>query len=621
MKSRNFYILLALDLCLVLLAHWLAYVIRFEASIPPEQWVNFLQLTPFFVLVKLGCFFFYDLYRGMWRYTSLPDLLKIFQAATAASLLLMAGLLLGQRFYGFSRSVFALDWMFTLAFISGLRIMVRMVYGVGWMQLPSLFRKAGPTAKRCVLLGAGEAAEALVRELQSRPERALRIIAVFDDAPDKQGRRLHGLPIVGPLSAMPYWTRSERAPVSEALIAMPSISGERMREVVALCEEAGLAYRTIPSLGEIVQGRVSVKALRDVDYRDLIAREPQPLDEDLIQDYVKGATVLVTGAGGSIGSELCRQLANFAPGRLLLLDANEYNLYSLHMELTHELGFEANTPLLGDLRDRAWTQGIFAEHKPVVVFHAAAYKHVPMLETQPWQAVLNNVLGTEVLLDTALDHKAERVLLVSTDKAVRPANVMGATKRLTELLMLDRLGASTRLMAVRFGNVLGSAGSVIPLFRRQIERGGPVTVTHPDIVRFFMTVDEACRLILQAAGQGKGGEIYVLKMGKPVKIADMARDLIRLSGRDPDKDVAVRFIGLRPGEKLFEELITEDEQVLPTAHEHIMVLGSTGNSPENLKTGLEKLYAAAARQDSEAIRKLLQELVPEYNPAKSGAGD
>ena len=623
LKSANFYILLCLDLILAISAHLLAYLTRFEGAVPLAQWHNFYSLLPYFSTIKLACFFYFDLYRGMWRYTSLPDLFNIIRAVTTASLIMIALLLLEHRFFGFSRSVFVLDWLYTLLLVGTLRILIRLVYGVGWVQLPRFLSWGAlrGARRRCVLLGAGDAAENLVRDILSRRDGDVEIVALFDDDPVKKGRLLHGLPVVGSIDRLPAWTRTEGERVQEALIAMPRLSGPGLRRVVRLCEEAGLKYKTIPSLSEIAGGAVSVKALRDVDFKDLLGREPITLETGRIAGYLEGRTVLVTGAGGSIGSELCRQILRFRPGRLLLLDANEFNLYSIQMELEHEKAFTDYEPILGTLQDPRWTRSVLDRYRPSVVFHAAAYKHVPLLEEQPWQAVWNNVLATANLVTQAIETGVERLLVVSTDKAVRPTNVMGATKRLTERIMQAHCGQGARLMAVRFGNVVGSAGSVIPLFRRQIEHGGPVTVTHPEVVRFFMTVEEASQLILQAGSMGSGGEIFVLRMGQPVKIADMAADLIRLSGKEPGRDIEIKFIGMRPGEKLYEELITEDEGVVPTEHDKIMVLRGQSCDWEDLRETVQDLADAAEAMDGERIRRRLSLALPDYRPMVVRAAD
>jgi FlaA1/EpsC-like NDP-sugar epimerase len=397
-----------------------------------------------------------------------------------------------------------------------------------------------------------------------------------------------------------------------------------MRRIVECCEAAGVRYRIVPGLGDLMAGKVSVKALRDVRYEDLLGRPPVELDVEGVAAYLKDKRVLVTGAGGSIGAELCRQVAAFKPETLILLDASEPSLYAIQMELKHRMGYLKYVTALGSMTNEKLVDNLFAQYRPHVVFHAAAYKHVPMLERNPWEAVRNNIRGTRLVMEAAVANGAERFLLVSTDKAVRPTSVMGASKRVCERIMVAMEGDGTRLMAVRFGNVLGSSGSVIPLFRDQIARGGPVTVTHPEVTRYFMTIPEACSLILEAAGMGTGGEIFVLEMGTPVKIADMARDLIRLSGKEPDREIKIAYTGLRAGEKLYEELITGGEDVVQTSHEKILVLQNDGDrrSPEelamfreNLFAALEDLYIAADAYSSEEVLRKLEGVVPDFKPA------
>ncbi|GAB7081006.1 polysaccharide biosynthesis protein [Megalodesulfovibrio paquesii] len=628
-RHRTAWLLLAMDGLLALGAHLLAYLTRFEGALPGAQWANFFAWVAWAVAVKLLCMAAFDCYRGMWRYTSLPDVGRIAGAVTLSSLLMMSILLVAHRFEGYSRSVFLLDWLYTLLAFCGVRLAIRLHKGPAF-RMSSLRAAAGPAGpvRDCVILGAGEAGEKLVRDILSNPESGVRLTGMFDDDPGKRGKTLHGVPVLDAIETLPTWVASGRIGAQEALIAMPSASGPAMRRIVTVCEEARLPCRTIPSLRELAQGRVSVKALRDVDYRDLLPREEARPDPASIREAVAGRRVLVTGAGGSIGSELCRQLTAFAPAELQLLDMSESALYAIQMELAYDRQFRRSRPLLGSLADADWSRWALETHAPQVIFHAAAYKHVPMLELHPWQAVTNNVLGMVHLLDAARGCGVESLLLVSTDKAVRPTNVMGASKRLAERLLqaecLAPASTDMRLMAVRFGNVLGSSGSVIPLFRAQIERGGPVTVTHPDVVRYFMTVEEACLLILQAgalarAPGGGAGEIYLLKMGRPVNIAHMAEDLIRLSGREPGRDVAIEFIGLRPGEKLYEELVTEGEGIVPSAHEQLMVLKGEACPTGSLDTLVDELAAAAARRDGEAIRHLLRQAVPEYRPEAAGA--
>jgi FlaA1/EpsC-like NDP-sugar epimerase len=442
-------------------------------------------------------------------------------------------------------------------------------------------------------------------------------VGFVDDDEKKIGKQIHGIPVLGTTAQLK--TIVERMKAEEALIAIPSASGSAMRSIVSLCDQSGVPFKTVPGMGELIDGKVSVKAIRDVAYRDLLGREVIRLDEDRIEAYLENSKVLVTGAGGSIGAELCRQICRFRPRSLILFERAESPLYEVDLELKSDFPSVNVVSVLGDIRDRRQLEHAFSQHQPQVVFHAAAYKHVPMMEMQPWKAVRNNILGTRNVIDIAKQHDVDRFVFVSTDKAVRPVNVMGATKRVAELLVEGQNGAGSKrpkFMIVRFGNVVGSVGSVVPLFKKQIERGGPVTVTHPDMTRFFMTIPEACQLILQAGAMGEGGEIFILDMGTPVKIVDMARDLIRLSGFEPDVDIPVEYIGLRPGEKLHEELITEGEGIVPTSHEKIMVLRGEGRDLLGLNGSIDKLVGLAYEQDVTAIITKLQEIVPEYLPGE-----
>jgi FlaA1/EpsC-like NDP-sugar epimerase len=383
----------------------------------------------------------------------------------------------------------------------------------------------------------------------------------------------------------------------------------------------------LPGIGELIDGRVSVKILRDISYEDLLSRQPVHLDIPGIRNYIDGKTVLITGCGGSIGSELCRQVMKYQPRSIILVDASEENLFNIQMELQNIRYCRNCVAILGQVQNKQLMEDVFKKYKPQVVFHAAAYKHVPMLEKNPWEAVFNNIVGSSIVMDMSVKYHVERFVLVSTDKAVRPTNVMGASKRIAELIMQTYQGNGTHLMAVRFGNVVGSSGSVMPIFRRQIEQGGPVTVTHPEVNRYFMTIPEASQMILQAGAMGKGGEVFILGMGTPVKIADMARDLIRLSGKEPDVDIKIIYTGLREGEKLYEELITVGEDILPTVHERVMVLRSNNHSNEanilemrkKLEKQIDELMQDALRHNATVIKNKLKEIVPEYTPQENEA--
>lgn len=618
LRNRNFFIMLGLDALVFMVSVWLAYQLRFDFQVPGHYRAQLWGMLALSVPVKTGLFLLFGQYRGMWRYTSLEDFWKLLRLSALQSLVLVAAALVAFHVRGLPRSVFILDWVFTFGLAALLRLGIR-----AWHSgLPSARRGGVPV----LVVGAGNEGARMVRELagarSGSGKREWRVVGLLDGDVSRHGRTVHGVPVLGGPDTLE--TVVERFGVRELFIAVDKASPEEMRTIVERCGSTGLPYRILPAMSEILDGRVSVNALRDLRYEDLLGRDPVELDTGRISGCVAGRVVLVTGAGGSIGSELCRQLVRFGPARLVLVDAGEFNLYSIQSELEQDFAFDNVEGVLGSICDESLMRRVLADHSPAIVFHAAAYKHVPMLERSPWQAVSNNVMGSRIVMDAAVEAGVERFVLVSTDKAVRPTNVMGASKRVTELLMQARLGRGTRFMAVRFGNVLGSSGSVVPLFRHQIEKGGPVTVTHPDVTRYFMSIPEAAQLILQAASMGRerGGEVFVLDMGVPVRITDMARDLIRLSGREPDTDIKLVFTGLRPGEKLHEELITAGEGIVRTEHDKILVL-----APQRAESGpastfhmdagsleplLNRLEQAADERDGSAIRALLTELVPEY---------
>ena len=423
---------------------------------------------------------------------------------------------------------------------------------------------------RVLIIGAGDAGEKILREIMENYTLNYKVVGFIDDDAGKQGQTIHGIPVLGTVERLPAIVK--RANIQQILIAVPSANGDQIRRIVEACQKSETSYKILPGIGDLIDGRVSVKLLRDISYEDLLGRSPVHLDTKGIRNYLDGKTILITGCGGSIGSELCRQVMKYQPRKLILLDSSESSLFHIQMEMQDANYCHLCEAILGRVQNEDLMNDVFEKYKPDVVFHAAAYKHVPMLEKNPWEAVFNNIIGSRVLMEMAVRHHVDRFVLVSTDKAVRPTNVMGASKRVTELIMQCQQGNGTKFMAVRFGNVVGSSGSVIPFFRRQIEQGGPVTVTHPEVNRFFMTIPEASQMILQAGTMGEGGEIFILRMGTPVKIFDMARDLIRLSGKEPDVDIKIVFTGLRDGEKLYEELITVGEGILPTEHKKVMVL-------------------------------------------------
>ncbi len=624
LRNPKLYLMLVSDALLFALALGGSYLLRFELVLGHPEIVQFGAALIWLVPMKLAVFFSFGLYRGMWRYTSVRDFWHLAQASFFSMFLAMAVILFLYRFQGFSRAVFMLDGVLTFLFTGALRMGIRSYFSLkDQNRTDHAFIGAGKKRRRVLIVGAGNAGEKILREIFDNYQLCYEVAGFVDDNPQKQGRSMHGVPVLGPVQALPRLTGDTG--VQEVLIAIPSASGDQMRRIVDICKECNVPYKTLPGIGEIINGSASVKILRDVSYQDLLGRSPVRLDVLGIREYIDGRTVLITGCGGSIGSELCRQVVRFQPRSMVLLDASEANLFQIQMELQHEMYYLNHHAILGQVQDRTLMQDVFRKYRPQVVFHAAAYKHVPMLEKNPWEAVSNNIEGSRVAMEVALENKAERFVLVSTDKAVRPTNVMGASKRITEIMLQSFQGNGTRFMAVRFGNVIGSSGSVMPLFRRQIELGGPVTVTHPDVTRYFMTIPEAAQLIIQA-GASRGGDIFVLEMGTPVRIADMARDLIRLSGKEPDKDIRIVFIGLREGEKLHEELITSGESIAQTGHEKIMVLNSEGavNGLKDptalrawLKPRLEQLSEAALHHDAIAVKMKMRDIAPEYMPQET----
>jgi len=620
--SKNLFVLILADMVLLALAYFLAYVARFEAHIGAREMLVIKQTIVPILLCKLVVFYFFNLYRGMWRYTGIVDLLNVIKAVLVSSLIIITVILMLSSFKGFSRSVFIIDAVFSLILIAGIRFVIRLLLSTTTFFLNDKGINSNEH-KKMIIIGAGDAGEKVVREIHDNPMMKYMVVGFVDDDKSKVSKQIHGVKVLGNIDDLKEIVKNED--VDEMLIATPSAVGKEMRRIVEICDLTKIPYKTLPGMGEIIDGKVSIKAIRDVSYKDLLGRHPVRLKNDKISEFLKNKCVLITGAGGSIGSELCRQICSYRPTLLVLFDAGESNLYSIQMELKHVVTYIKYRAVLGRIQNKALVDEVFRKYKPDIVFHAAAYKHVPLVERNPWEAVYSNIVGTNIIVKAAIAHKVSRFVLVSTDKAVRPTNVMGASKRVAEKIVQSHLSCpATKFMAVRFGNVIGSSGSVIPLFRHQIEKGGPVTVTHPEITRFFMTIEEASQLILQAFTMGEGGEIFILEMGTPVKIVDMARDMIRLSGKEADTDIKIKFIGLRPGEKLYEELITEGEGIVKTEHEKILVLKSSvsteGLTSEEVElkslSGLEEkikeLKALADAHDAKGIKKKMKEIVPEY---------
>jgi len=621
----NFFIITAIDIILITASFYGAHLIRFEFSIPPNYIASFYAIFSAVIITKILLFYAFGLYRGMWRYTGIKDLLNIIKATTISTLAIVTLILFTTRFEGFSRSVFIIDWCFTVFLITGYRLAIRLYYEhlsfdhscfTTLYNLLNPFSKSLLNKKRILIIGAGDCGEKICKEINNNYKLKQKVVGFLDDDPEKIGKKIHGLPVLNTIEKIGKIFIKAKA--DEALIAIPSANSKQIRKIVDICNNKNIKFKTIPGYSELIDGRVTVNTIREVSYCDLLGRDVIKLDTDKIGEYLKGKTVLVTGAGGSIGSELCRQICRFKPDTIILYERAESPLYEIDLDIKHKFSDIKCVTLLADVRDTVHLEKTFVKYTPEVVFHAAAYKHVPMLEMQPWKAIENNVQGTLNLINVSRKHHVKRFVFVSTDKAVRPSNVMGASKRVAEMLIQSQHGNKlfpTQFITVRFGNVIGSVGSVIPLFKKQIARGGPVTVTHKDVTRYFMTIPEACQLILQAGAMGNGGEIFLLDMGIPIKIDNMARDLIKLSGFVPDEDIEIEYVGLRPGEKLYEELITEGENVIPTSHKKIMALKGVDCNINMLNGNIEKLSRLSEEQDYANIKKTLKIIVPEYIPS------
>jgi FlaA1/EpsC-like NDP-sugar epimerase len=556
------------DAALIAVAWYLAFQLRFDFDVP-RPYRELLEETVLLVVgIKLVIFILFGFYNHWWRYVSIRDMWSIARGVTAAVLVSDLAVLLLNPVHGFRlpRSIVLGDWLILLALVAGARLLARTV-----IERPGR-RSLVARGKEALIVGAGDAGQLIIKEMLKSPLLGYTPIGLVDDDPRKRNLRLHGIRVLGTTAELPHVLRDNRP--DEVIIAVPSAAGETRQHIVNVCRDVGVAVKTLPAVHELITGDLNLaRQLREVQVEDVLGREAVDLDLASIASYLSGETVLVTGAGGSIGSELCRQIAALGADRLILVDHSENALVDIEHELAHERRYDAAVPVLADSKDRGKMRRLFERHRPTVVFHAAAYKHVPLMEQNPLEAVRNNILATSVVSEVASEYRAKTFVLVSTDKAVNPKNVLGQTKAVCEWIVeaaAARENNGTRFITVRFGNVLGSSGSVIPLFRRQIARGGPVTVTHPEMTRYFMTIPEAVQLVIQAGAIGASGDIYVLDMGSPVRIVDLAHNMIRLSGKEPGRDIPVEFIGARPGEKLHEELWSAGEQVEATSHPKIL---------------------------------------------------
>ncbi|MBA2305513.1 MAG: polysaccharide biosynthesis protein [Acidobacteria bacterium] len=603
---RNRY-LLVLDVPLIALCVFLAFVLRFDLTfVFAENLRNlFIWCALAAVVLKPPIFYAFGMYGRYWRYATIDDLVVIGLSASASALALAifyATTTVLQLAHGFSRSILLIDWLLTLLTIGGLRLSVRIIgearsRGGG---------RGGAARKRVLVVGAGQAGTMVVAEIRRNPQLQIEVVGYLDDDPTKKGKRVTGVPVLGDTNALDDVLRGRR--IEEVIIAMPTAPGTAVRRIAERAQAAGVASRTMPGVFELLDGAVNVSRLRQIEITDLLRRAPVS-GQRTPDEYLAGRVVLVTGAGGSIGMELCRQVARANPLAIVLVGHGENSIFDAEQELRRTFSKVMLRPVIGDIRDERRMQDIFEAWRPSVVFHAAAHKHVPLMEENPEEAITNNIFGTAVLVRAALAHGAERFVLISTDKAVAPTSIMGASKRVAESIVTDAAHRSGRpFVSVRFGNVLGSRGSAVPHFKRQIEMGGPLTITHPDMRRFFMTIPEAVHLVLQAGGMGAGHELFVLDMGEPIRIVDLAQDVIKLSGYTLD-EIPIVYTGMRPGEKLIEALWEPDARVEPTAHPEILRVEEQAATPD-----IDKLLADFARAGKErgAIEAALKRWVTTY---------
>ncbi|CAA7599638.1 NAD(P)-binding domain protein [Acididesulfobacillus acetoxydans] len=597
-------LLMLIDVVLVNLAAFLSFYIRFEGTIPGEYYLTLYHTAWAATLISLAVFYVFGLYNRLWQYASTGELLSILFAVTVSTLATVTAVffLAPMRL---PHSVAALLWFTTVLLVGGSRFTWRIVLeNIATPHVPG-------SQKQVLIVGAGDAGVLTARELKNHNFREGRPVGFIDDDRAKQRLHLMGMPILGMRKDIPKIVKNYS--IDEVIIAMPSASGDAVRDIVQICEKTGVGLKIMPGVYDMLSDRVNTAAIRQVQVEDLLGREPVSVDLEEVSGYLSGETILVTGGGGSIGSEICRQVAKFSPGKLVIAGHGENTVFDIEQELRSEYPeLELATEIL-DIKDREKVGIVFQKYRPGVIYHAAAHKHVPLMEKNPEEALKNNIVGTNNLVEAADAVGVKTFVMISTDKAVNPTSVMGTTKRVGEMIIqsMDKR-SGTKFVAVRFGNVLGSRGSVIPTFKRQIAKGGPVTVTHPEMVRFFMTIPEAAQLVIQAGAMARGGEIFILDMGKPVKILDLARDLIRLSGFEPDVDIPIKFTGMRPGEKLYEELLTAEEGTSATKHKRIFVAKPNTIDVKKLQELIQTIKERGSYMTKEEVVGALQTVVPTF---------
>ncbi|QRN82924.1 polysaccharide biosynthesis protein [Chloroflexota bacterium] len=611
-RIRNRYLLMG-DIFLSLVSVMASFIIRLELfAIFDTYRISLLWMLGLVIVIKPIIYYFFGIYRRLWRYASIRELVLIIMAVSTASIIvsaIMITLFATDVFTGFPRSVLVIDWLLSILFVGGLRFIFRLVAETTSTAAHGA-KKNKHQQKDVLVIGAGDAGAMVVRELQKNPQLNMNPIGFIDDDPAKLNSEIHSIKVLASLSQIDRVL--ETRPVDEVVIAIPSASGKILRQVADACRQQGVPFRTMPGLYELLGGVVNVSRLREVDISDLLRREQVHMDSTALGEVLRGKTVMVTGAGGSIGRELCRQIAQSQPARILLLGHGENSIFETMLELRDNHPSLETQPLIADVRDLGRLQILFERWQPEVLFHAAAHKHVPLMESNIEEAITNNILGTRNIVTAALEFDVQRLVMISTDKAIRPVNVMGATKRLAEMIVLNAARTHHKAFTVvRFGNVLGSRGSVVPRFKRQIAKGGPITITHPEMKRYFMTIPEAVHLVLQASAMSQGGEAYVLNMGEQVKIQDLAEDLIRLSGLEPNKDIEIIYTGIRPGEKLSEDLWDQGFAYSHTNHPDINQVDSEeALSSDELNAILDKLVTLAHAGKPEEILEILSQTIP-----------
>ncbi len=599
-------LILVSQIGLLAMSYYGSFLLRLDFRPEVSYQLLFLRTLPLVVAVELLVFYAFGLLRGWWRYVGMSDALDIFKAAFASTVVLYLLIELVLKVDGYPRSILAIDLVLTVLLVGGTRFAVRAY---------TESAQHGAAELNTLIVGAGRAGSTVAHELKRNQQLNLKPVGFIDDDPSKHGIRIHGLKVLGSSDRMSEMLR--RMNVGCVLIAIPSASGNQVEQIIAKCRQCKVDFKILPPLRQHISGgRASIGDLRNVRLEDLMGRQPVQTDLASIRNQLEGKVLLITGAGGSIGSELSRQVCDFAPREVILLDRSENCLFKLGLDLSTNRPQQHFVSVIGDIQDVGAMREIFALHRPDIVFHAAAYKHVPLMEQSCFQAVTNNIFGTYNVALVARQFGCKTFVMISSDKAVNPTNVMGLTKRIAELVILGLQREHTRYVAVRFGNVLGSNGSVVPIFQQQIATGGPVTVTHPEAERYFMTMPEAVQLVLQASSMGLASEIFVLEMGQPVRIADLARNLIRLSGLEPDGDIPIIYTGLRPGEKLFEELMLDGEGVKPTSHPKIRVLDGGPVSFEQVRLWLDELSALVEAKNVHGLVQIFQRIVPEYKPSE-----